>query len=278
MGSRLLHQVFISFIIGFIVGAVERLVVWEIVSSSSKFLCEYDVLIQGRQTIPVLKGASFTVASDHADIKIDDPDFWQKWAKKADIQIRDSREEKIIMAPRQRKQTRRYGGNDMMELSSSEEDEVAPKEEKPSKKQLQSGWTRLECFRVEKGLLTFGWGCWEEIIATTRFRRRLGEKDIEAISRTMLIYCLQHYKGDENIKSFIWDLVTPAQDGAPKDFKQHKGLSVLVPRGGRKSKKPKKEEPVVPCILEFDFNNKDKNAEQLLNDDGYKNHLKRHCN
>lgn len=69
----------------------------------------------------------------------------------------DTQEEKIIMAPRQRKQTRRYGGNDMMELSSSEEDEVAPKEEKPSKKQLQSGWTRLECFRVEKGLLTFGW-------------------------------------------------------------------------------------------------------------------------
>lgn len=59
------------------------------------------------------------------------------------------------MAPRQRKQTRRYGGNDMTELSSSDE-EVAPKEEKPSKKQLQSGWTRLECFRVEKGLLTFG--------------------------------------------------------------------------------------------------------------------------
>ncbi|PIK44556.1 putative chromodomain-helicase-DNA-binding protein 8-like isoform X3 [Apostichopus japonicus] len=256
--------------------------------SSSKF-CEEDIeIILQRRTKIVhiesgVKGstfakASFTVASDHADIKIDDPDFWQKWAKKADIQIRDSREEKIIMAPRQRKQTRRYGGNDMMELSSSEEDEVAPKEEKPSKKQLQSGWTRLECFRVEKGLLTFGWGCWEEIIATTRFRRRLGEKDIEAISRTMLIYCLQHYKGDENIKSFIWDLVTPAQDGAPKDFKQHKGLSVLVPRGGRKSKKPKKEEPVVPCILEFDFNNKDKNAEQLLNDDGYKNHLKRHCN
>lgn len=35
--------------------------------------------------------ASFTVASDHADIKLDDPDFWQKWAKKADIQIRDAK-------------------------------------------------------------------------------------------------------------------------------------------------------------------------------------------
>lgn len=255
--------------------------------SSSKF-CEEDIeMILKRRTKVIqiesgVKGstfakASFTVASDHADIKIDDPDFWQKWAKKADIQIRDSKEDKIIMAPRQRKQTRRYGGNDMTELSSSDE-EVAPKEEKPSKKQLQSGWTRLECFRVEKGLLTFGWGCWEEILATTRFRRRLGEKDIEAISRTMLIYCLQHYKGDENIKSFIWDLVTPGQDGTPKDVKQHKGLSVLVPRGGRKSKKPKKEEPVVPCILEFDFTNKDKNAEQLLTDEGYKNHLKRHCN
>ena len=50
-----------------------------------------------------------------------------------------------------------------------------------------------------------------------------------------------------------------------------------VPRG-RKGRKPKKEEPVVPAILEYDFNNKDQDPETLLTDQGYKNHLKRHCN
>ena len=85
----------------------------------------------------------------------------------------------IIDAPRKRKQTSRYGNMDMVNLSDtdSELDEKEgggekggggggggsggtskqPREpEKPSKKQLQSGWTRLECFRVEKGLLTYG--------------------------------------------------------------------------------------------------------------------------
>ena len=101
-------------------------------------------------------------------------------------------ENMVIDLPRQRKQTKRYGNMDMVELtsSSSDSDQDGEKDaggdekkpptttkkssegggggkkggkkkepqvaEKPSKKQLQSGWTRLECFRVEKGLLTYG--------------------------------------------------------------------------------------------------------------------------
>ena len=38
-----------------------------------------------------------------------------------------------------------------------------------------------------------------------------------------LVYSLNYYKGDERIKGFIWDLVTPTQDGQQKDYSGHSG-------------------------------------------------------
>lgn len=47
-----------------------------------------------------------------------------------------------------------------------------------------------------------------------------------------LLYCLQVYKGDEKIKNFIWDLITPTEDGeVQKISRDHSGLHNLVPRG-----------------------------------------------
>ncbi|XP_033117287.1 chromodomain-helicase-DNA-binding protein 8-like [Anneissia japonica] len=265
--------------------------------AGSKF-CEEDIdMILQRRTKVIqlemgIKGSSFAKASfsssaDRSDINLDDPDFWMKWAKRADLdtnelQTRDQRA-KIIDTPRQRKQTRRFGENeDMVEFTSSEsenEDQVQPTKATRTRRQhqpsiAQTGWTRLECFRVEKGLLTFGWGRWDDLLTNTRFKRRLQRKDVEAISRTMLVYCLKHYKGDENIKSFIWDLITPLVDGVVKDYRNHKGLSAPVPRG-RKGKK-RKEEQINKVNYDRDFKGKD--PEELLTDQGYKNHLKRHCN
>lgn len=60
---------------------------------------------------------------------------------------------RIIDAPRQRKQTKRYGNEDGdFELSDLdlEEDEEAPLPRR-------SSWTRVECFRVEKNLLIYGY-------------------------------------------------------------------------------------------------------------------------
>lgn len=64
--------------------------------------------------------------------------------------VQDNR---IIDAPRQRKQTKRYGNEDGdFELSDLdlEEDEEAPLPRR-------SSWTRVECFRVEKNLLIYGY-------------------------------------------------------------------------------------------------------------------------
>ena len=37
--------------------------------------------------------ASFTVSENRSDIDINDPDFWAKWAKKADIDTEQNNEE-----------------------------------------------------------------------------------------------------------------------------------------------------------------------------------------
>ncbi len=94
-----------------------------------------------------------------------------------------------------------------------------------------------------------------------------------------LIYSLQHYKGDERIKGFIWDLVTQS-DSEDGDFRNHSGLSAPVPRG-RKGKKAKEkamgkqpeQSPFADEIAKLDFD-----PETILIDDGYKKHLQRHSN
>ena len=62
--------------------------------------------------------------------------------------------------------------------------------------------------------------------------------NLEDACRMILLYCLNTYKGDEKIKSFVWDLITPGGEG--KLSKNHSGLSGPVPRG-RKGKKGGKD-------------------------------------
>lgn len=62
-----------------------------------------------------------------------------------------------------------------------------------------------------------------------RFKRRMTERDVETICRAILVYCLLHYRGDENIKSFIWDLISPAENGKTKELQNHSGNYQLLP-------------------------------------------------
>lgn len=71
------------------------------------------------------------------------------------------------------------------------------------------------------------WGRWSDILAHGRFKRPLKEADVETICRALLAYCLLHYRGDENIKSFIWDLITPSEDGTTKTLTNHSGKTQI---------------------------------------------------
>nr|XP_043879334.1 chromodomain-helicase-DNA-binding protein 6 isoform X2 [Solea senegalensis] len=256
----------------------------------SKF-CEEDIdqILQRRtQTITIQsegKGSTFAKASfissgNRTDISLDDPNFWQKWAKIAEVEI-DSKSEKeslVIDTPRVRKQTRHYNSfeeDELMEFSELDSDS----EERPCRSrrlgERSRRYLRAECFRVEKNLLIFGWGRWKDILNHGRFKWHLAERDMEVICRALLVYCLRHYKGDDKIKSFIWDLITPTKEGQDQALLNHSGLSAPVPRGrkGKKLKNPlsvpevKNADWLVSC-----------NPEVVLQDESYKKHLKQHCN
>lgn len=145
--------------------------------------------------------ASFAASDNQSDIGVDDPDFWVKWAKKAEIDAdaveRDESEDLVISEPRRRTrhrtQIKRYGHDDGVldgisdESQNSETDEEGGiglrsrrrKEKGRRSKQIPmddymprenqimqmppvsddvsyGNWARSECFKVEKGLLSFG--------------------------------------------------------------------------------------------------------------------------
>lgn len=254
----------------------------------SKF-CEEDIdqILQRRtKTITIesegrgstFAKASFVASGNRTDISLDDPNFWQKWAKKAEIDFDaiHGRNSLVIDTPRVRKQTRPFSAtkDELAELSEAEsEGEDKPKLRRPYDR--SNGYGRTECFRVEKNLLVYGWGRWRDILTHGRFKRQLNEQDVEIICRALLAYCLVHYRGDEKIKSFIWDLITPTEDGQTRELQNHLGLSAPVPRG-RKGKKVKTQ-PSTFDIQKAEWLRK-YNPEHLLQDEGYKKHLKHHCN
>ncbi|XP_048364586.1 chromodomain-helicase-DNA-binding protein 7 isoform X2 [Sphaerodactylus townsendi] len=257
----------------------------------SKF-CEEDIdqiLLRRTHTITIEsegKGstfakASFVASGNRTDISLDDPNFWQKWAKKAelDIDALNGQNNLVIDTPRVRKQTRLYSAvkeDELMEFSDLESDSEEKPSIKPRRPQDKSqGYARSECFRVEKNLLVYGWGRWTDILLHGRYKRQLTEQDVETICRTILVYCLNHYKGDENIKSFIWDLITPTADGQTRALVNHSGLSAPVPRG-RKGKKVKAQSSQ-PVLHNADWL-ASCNPDALFQEDSYKKHLKHHCN
>ncbi|XP_072297118.1 chromodomain-helicase-DNA-binding protein 8 isoform X1 [Eucyclogobius newberryi] len=257
--------------------------------------CEEDIdqILQRRATTITIESegkgstfskASFVASENRTDIALDDPEFWQKWAKKADIDM-DSMNRKntlVIDTPRVRKQTRQFslrGEGDGSDLDS--DDEYPPANSRQSRASRRAerhsggGYGRTDCFRVEKHLLVYGWGRWRDILSHARCKRRLLERDVETICRVILVFCLIHYRGDENIKSFIWELITPPENGRePQTLLNHSGLSIPVPRG-RKGKRVKAQSTFdvqkVEWIRKY-------NPDTLLLDDSYRKHLKHQCN
>lgn len=194
--------------------------------------CEEDIdVILARRTQVITmeseKGSTFSKASfassaNRSDIAIDDPDFWNKWAKKADIDTteKDESEDLVISEPRRRTQIKRYGHDesaiDMSELESSSDsdpeneglglgmrnrrnklkkkkyrDEYFPREGERGEI-VYGSWARRECFMVERGLLTFGWGRWQEILHHSQLRKGWRDQDVEDCARVIVsTLCLE---------------------------------------------------------------------------------------
>ncbi len=153
-----------------------------------------DILLRRTTTVTVdggQAGGSFAKASfasaDTADIAIDDPDFWAKWAKKAEIEEVDEKASLMIVEPRSRKKIQRFGGHDGidprdvsdLDSSSDSDDESGvrrgrSKGKKGGAKRGKRGfdfdddfmeeerdvpygtWTKVELLRIEKAVMLFG--------------------------------------------------------------------------------------------------------------------------
>ena len=68
--------------------------------------------------------ATFQTNDSATDISIDDPDFWKKWAKKAQIEEVDETTQLMMVEPRKRKQVdyNNEGNNLPSDLDTSDED------------------------------------------------------------------------------------------------------------------------------------------------------------
>ena len=160
-------------------------------NAGDKF-CEEDIehILQRRTTVLTVEaeksGGSFSKASfasnDTADIAIDDPDFWAKWAKKAEIEEVDETTQLMMAEPRSRKKIQRFGGNESLDprdvsdldTSSDSDDDLRRGRSKNKKKRGRRGfdddedymederdveygcWSKRELFRIENHLLAFG--------------------------------------------------------------------------------------------------------------------------
>lgn len=206
--------------------------------------CEEDIdVILARRTQVITmeseKGSTFSKASfassaSRSDIDLDDPDFWSKWAKRADIDTteKDETEDLVMSEPRRRTQIKRYGHDesalDMSELESSSDSDPendptglrGSRRNKLKKKKLRGddyypregekgemvygSWSRRECFMVERGLLTFGWGRWLEILQNSQLRRGWREHDIEDCARVIVSTNLSRFRNSA-FRGFIYN-------------------------------------------------------------------------
>ncbi|KAM4754425.1 LOW QUALITY PROTEIN: chromodomain-helicase-DNA-binding protein 8-like [Cyanocitta cristata] len=272
--------------------------------------------------------ASFVASENRTDIALDDPNFWQKWAKKADLDLDllNSKNTLVIDTPRVRKQTRHFStlrDDDLVEFSDLDSDDDLDRLDRatrsrrghhggghhhghhhhapPAAPAAPQPFGRSDCFRVEKHLMVYGWGRWRELAAQGRFKRRLSERDVEGLSRAIVLFCLLHFRGDDGVRAFAWALLAPPENGRARPALGHPGEghrgggiggfgvipglfgvipgwaltagpvsppgAAAAPPRGRKGRKAPKEPSGAEWLRRHE-------PEALLQDEGYRKHLR----
>jgi chromodomain-helicase-DNA-binding protein 7 len=99
---------------------------------------------------------------------------------------------------------------------------------------------------------------------------------MEDCARLILLHCVNNFRGDEKVKSFVADLICP-HENANSITRNHSGLANPVSRGGRKSKK--KDKPLRPEKNEYeDWMKDDKFETELHLDPAFIKHLSKNSN
>ncbi|VDN01887.1 unnamed protein product [Thelazia callipaeda] len=196
--------------------------------------------------------ASFNSSTNREDIDIDDPNFWSKWAKKANIDTEMSQVDKqlIVLEPRNRKKRfedsvyKSEGGDDTDGEDSDDSNKGRKRGDRKSdrKKRREDeeyrpdelAFNKSEYFKIEKVLGQFGWGRWKVMREACDVKDSVTEIDIEHISRTLLLHCIREYRGDEKIREFVWRLIIPKGGlvvGKNTNKKKNTGLTSVFHEG-----------------------------------------------
>jgi hypothetical protein len=94
-----------------------------------------------------------------------------------------------------------------------------------------------------------------------------------------LLYCVNTYRGDEKIKSFIWDLITPPEHAKELEAaKNNTGLAGPVSRSSRKGKKSRRDNVPDGTPLGIEWISNSKFDMEVHLDKNYRKHLDRHNN
>ncbi|KAG0167130.1 Chromodomain helicase DNA binding protein [Apophysomyces sp. BC1034] len=190
--------------------------------ASTKF-CEEDIdqILERRTTIirhegnekgSVFSKATFSTSTDDTTgVELDDPDFWEKWAAKVNIDTTEVLDENelIVYEPRRRRQVQRFGtrttdgsfsSNDNADDSDVYEDEA----EKNRKKDQPRPWSLSEKTKYERKLMIYGYGRWD--LMKAHFSRR-SEKDLKAVTRAVMRKVLPTIeKSNEEDRKLIDDI------------------------------------------------------------------------
>lgn len=145
---------------------------------------------EGNDTGSMFSKATFS-SSDGATVELDDPDFWEKWAAKAQIETTEAPDENelIVYQPRRRRQVQRFGSRPADGSVSSNEGEndsdayVDDKERGRRKRDGIRPWSLSEKTKYERKLMIYGYGRWKSM--KTHFPRR-SERDLKAVTRAMM--------------------------------------------------------------------------------------------
>ncbi|RCI00137.1 hypothetical protein CU097_010915 [Rhizopus azygosporus] len=148
---------------------------------------------EGNEKGSVFSKATFSAADgDNLGVDLDDPDFWEKWAAKAQIDTSDKPDENalIIKQPRRRRQVQRFGSRPADGSYSDENDSDAAYEDESDSRPSRRGrgeqprpWSLSEKTKYERKLMIYGYGSWDLMV--THFPRR-SEKDLKAVTRALM--------------------------------------------------------------------------------------------
>ena len=197
--------------------------------------------------------ASFVSSEGESEISMEDPDFWQKWALKAEVDLAklENKEGLILNEPRERRQTKRFEiqdpSFDAANLDPDSNTSTGEEEDVPLETEALCPLYRGVCMKIELALMTYGWGRWSMMLRHTDLKHSFQARDLELICRQILVFSLHHFKGDDKVKSTISSLLDPGHQG---------------------------EEPTL-CGREESEHMMAQSVDTLFSDSAYKRHLQR---